>query len=141
MGYWNDKEVGFNILEGKTINKVDGLTEGSDDVLFHMSDGQSYHMYHEQDCCESVSIEDINGDVEDLIGQRVLLAYENHRDDKAPPEDPDEKDYYCDESETWTFYRIQTPKGLVVIRWLGQSNGYYSESVDFRLVVAEEDEA
>jgi len=41
---------------------------------------------------------------------------------------------FQDDSFTWTFYNFQTAKGHVTIRWYGESNGYYSESVEFEVV-------
>jgi hypothetical protein len=35
------------------------------------------------------------------------------------------------DTQTWTFYHITTMSGDMFIRWLGSSNGYYGEGVDF----------
>jgi hypothetical protein len=38
------------------------------------------------------------------------------------------------ESYTWTFYRFGTRRGSVTVRWLGHSNGYYSEGVSVEIM-------
>jgi hypothetical protein len=74
-----------------------------------------------------VYIEDICGDLEDLVGLPILMAEETSSREN-PPEVVRE---HYDDSFTWTFYKIATNKGNVTIRWYGGSNGYYSESVDW----------
>ena len=113
-------DVKFEDLLGKTLVKC---YESDNAIIFVDDKNHTYKLYHEQDCCESVYIEDINGKLEDLVGSPILLAEEVGNYD-IPPLDND--DYY-----TWTFYRLGTQKGFVDIRWYGYSNGYYSESVDF----------
>lgn len=113
---------------GKTFLKVNVEDDG---IKFVREDGQIYVMKHEQDCCESVYIEDINGDLNDLVGTPILIAEEScsTNDDEILEEGSESSEDYRDESFTWTFYRFATVKGFVDIRWYGCSNGYYSESV------------
>jgi hypothetical protein len=114
----------FSDLVGKTMVSVD--SNGDDEILFIDSNGKKYKLYHYQDCCESVTIDDICGDLSDLIGSPIMVASEETSNDN--PEGV-VKEYQ--DSFTWTFYKIDTAKGGVTIRWYGDSNGYYSESVDF----------
>jgi hypothetical protein len=114
----------FNILLGKTLKSVEN--NKNETIEFICDDGSSYRQYHSQDCCESVQVEDIIGDLGDLIGSPILLAEET-TSDKNP--EGIEKQYQ--DSFTWTFYKLSTIKGSVTIRWYGDSNGCYSESVDF----------
>lgn len=106
-------------LIGKTLTSVH-VIEDKREIEFTCSTGEKYKMYHEQDCCESVSIDDICGDLNDLIGTPIIGASEDSNNEN-------DKEYY--ESVTWTFYNISTTKGHVTIRWCGTSNGYYSERV------------
>ena len=112
--------VPFDSLVGKVITAIE--TNDSEDVLyFYTVCDRLYMMFHVQDCCETVDIEDVCGEWEDIMYWPVHLAEE--RKDSGGTDDGD--------SVTWTFYEIQTIKGGVTIRWHGRSNGYYSESVSF----------
>lgn len=150
------KVVDFSELKGKTIKSITGLEQQSEQVKFECTDGSKYRMSYYQDCCASCSIEDVAGNVEDLIGTEILLSEEvssNKPDDKLLEQrkadyekakslhngDPEDFYYYGAkpendwqyESETWTFYKLATIKGYLTIRWYGSSNGYYSESATF----------
>ena len=115
--------VPFSTLKGKTLTSVDRKGKQYDDQLtFTCSDGTVYRQEHVQDCCEAVTIEDICGDLDDLLGSPILIAEESSNNDHAAN---------GGDSNTWTFYLLSTIKGSVTIRWWGTSNGYYSEEVDF----------
>ena len=121
MGYGED----ITELIGKTLSKV----ENRDDEAIHFTveDGSEYQLYHSQNCCESVYVEDIIGELDDLVGSPILMAEEVSSEE--PPVDV--KRDYDPECEEWTFYKLATVKGYVTIRWYGSSNGYYSTSVSF----------
>ena len=121
MGYMDrESEVKIEDMVGKVFTSV--RNEGSELVFQNAT--ESFVFFHQQDCCENVSIEDVCGDLEDLVGEPLLLAEEVSGE---TPVDFNEREY---ESVTWTFYKFATRKGYVDVRWLGESNGYYSEGVD-----------
>ena len=120
----------FHVLCGKTLTEIHGMVVGSGAVVFTCSDGHVFTLSHEPNCCESVDLLDITGDVADLIGAPILLADEVNNADHPPP-----REGFVD-SNTWTFYRLATNKGYVTMRWFGESNGFYSETAVFRMVEA-----
>jgi len=114
----------FEDLKGKVLKEA---TVEDREIRFVTVDGDIYRMFHYQDCCESVYVESVVGDVQDLVGEPILVAEEVTSHDN--PEDAEVSEYQ--ESFTWTFYKLATRKGYVDIRWYGESNGYYSERVSF----------
>ena len=60
-------------LLGKTLVAITGADEGNDEIIFECSDGSKYRMFHDQECCENVTIEDICGDVCMFDGKNVKL--------------------------------------------------------------------
>lgn len=115
------KGASFEDMLGKVIVDIKGAEKYSDFILFTLDDGTRYLMYHEQECCEDVCVEDICGNINKLLGVPILKA--------ECTTNTVEVELYS--SCTWTFYHLATVKGYVDIRWRGTSNGYYSEEVDF----------
>lgn len=133
-----EKETEIKNLIGKVLIEIQRT---HNEIIFFCSDNTVYKMYHEQDCCESVYIDDLVGDLDDLINNPILVAEENSSNEptveqiaekeKEKLEQGDGYYDYSNDSFTWTFYKFATIKGYVDIRWYGGSNGYYSENVDF----------
>ena len=107
-------------MRGKVFTSV---TQDGSEMVFENAT-ERFVFFHSQDCCEHVEINDICGDLQDLVGEPLLIAEEVSGETPA-----DFEDEYT-ESYTFTFYKFATRKGYVDVRWLGESNGYYSESVD-----------
>lgn len=122
MGY--DDRCEFCELLGKTLTAVHASDE---QIIFKCLDGSEYLQFHSQDCCESVGVDEVIGDWADVIGSPLLIASEETNRDNPKSE--------YTESHLWTFYKLDTVKGGVTIRWYGSSNGYYSESVNFERTV------
>ena len=110
-------------LVGQIVTDIK-INSNNDEVLFTINETLKYRMFHYQDCCETVAIEEIIGDLNDLINTPILVAEtrSNQGDTKWG-------------TYTWTFYEFRTIKGSVTIRWHGESSGYYSEEVNFERIV------
>jgi hypothetical protein len=117
------------IFLGKTLIAIEGAVKGSEEIYFTFSDGTKYKMFHNQSCCEVVEIEDVCGEVNDLLNEPLLLAEVVTNENETPEGYPSMDGRY---SYTWTFYKLATNKGYMTIRWLGESNGYYGEEVKIR---------
>lgn len=118
----------ISTLRGLVLTSIDVTRNGAarqlgDEIVFTTTDGRRFRMWHEQDVTEGVWIEDICGDVQDLVGAPILVAEERTQEGDLA----DGSGIY-----TWTFYELATIRGSVTIRWNGEAEGfYYSTSVSF----------
>ena len=108
----------INVLKGKTIISIS--VDGEDSVNILTGDGNEYSIYHSQSCCESVAIDSVTGDIEKMIGEEIVEAHEDSQ--------PYEK---ASQSGTETIYTLKTKNNSLIIHWIGESNGYYSETPIF----------
>ncbi len=118
-GRWNTQTSTLIPLPLKFPDAGDG------EIRFHTACGRVFRMYHEQDCCESVAIEEIIGDLRDLLDTPIVVASVDEGESKSNENGDDQ----------WTFYTLRTHKGTVTLRWHGSGNGYYATNVDFVEVI------
>ena len=114
-------------LAGKKIVAIDIVDDPKKDheIRIEIEGGRAFRFYHNQDCCESVRIaapKDGDGSLLNLIGKEIReVTQEEDRDDRT------DTDY---DSWTKTTITFRTDSETVISRWIGESNGYYSEDVD-----------
>lgn len=81
--------------------------------LFYLTPNDASYLWG---CENSVTLVDINGDFNDLIGSEIIIAEERNKEIR------DCENYI---HEGYTFYTFRTQKGSLDLRFDGQSNGYY----------------
>lgn len=124
--------VVFAEMIGRVVREVSGFYPESAACKITFNDGSFATFEHRQDCCEVVEIVDVCGDPSDLVGWPLTVAEDVSQDTPEPEHS------YCNDSHTWTFYRFEGPDGFITVRWLGESNGYYGEEVDYKFTEASE---
>lgn len=114
MSYWRSKQVEIEDFVGLTFTKVDA------DGTFYTAE-KKYDMYHSQDCCERVVLDETVGNINDITDEVITDAFTT--DDGA--EDDDRSYEYVE----YTNFHVVSAKGTVVFRWIGSGNGYYGTGV------------
>ncbi len=112
--------VKFDVLVGEVLDAVD-IDREKDQILLTTRSGRQFLIYHEQKCCETVEISGQDGSFIRLVGKPIVEAREIAIDTTKD-------DSYGTETTTTLIFRVDGE--TVISRWVGDSNGYYSESVD-----------
>lgn len=110
---------------GETLSYIDVC---ENEIRLETVSGKVFTLYHEQDCCEGVDLVNVEGNFQHLLGKVVTEVIEEIDPDDDPIFGAQEPP--C-ESRTNTRVTFKTDEDTVITRWVGESNGYYSEGVDF----------
>lgn len=119
-------------LDGRTLTAVE-YNKDTDSLYLTFEDGSRWVMRHDQDCCEHVYLCDAANAVQEL---KECIGEEIESVERAFQENP-----FAGESSTWSFYKFNF--GYLygpTLRWVGESNGYYSETADFYRLIDDDDE-
>jgi len=112
------QNVEINFLVGKTCSSVQVFFDEENNVIFFNTPEGTLSMRHNQECCETVFVKQIDGDLNDLVDTPILSAYRETKGIGYNESD------YVKKADLWTFYRFQTAKGPVTISWHGTSEDW-----------------
>lgn len=118
--------VEFSSLKGELVEHIFQVEDQY--IIIITNSGYMYALYHEQDCCENVYIDDVCGDLELCTGL-IVRAEETSSEGDIP------KGLENDMHSTWTFYKLDTINDNVTIKFFGESNGYYSETAYLKRIL------
>jgi len=114
---------------GSKILKIEGLKLESKEVTIFTNKG-ILKFLHYSECCEQVVLNDFEGSAKQLVDSTITSVDEVQGSVYKDLELDFYSSYnYSDFDHEWTFYKVETSKGGLWMRWLGESNGYYSMDV------------
>lgn len=113
--YWHE-------LAGLTFVRIQ---DNEDSITLYDTTGARYVLQHFQSCCENVRIVKTEGNpLSEAVNLKCTNALNEH------PGEPDWHKSDYDASYTWETFELRF--GDVSLKWwvLGESNGYYGETMD-----------
>ncbi len=146
----------ISLMVGLTPTKVERSSDIFNDyfypnekILFHFDDDVTLVLTHEQNCCEDVTLEDVVGDLNDLVGHPLLVSELRTTYEAEEARGLDEilelvklddvecikRTFASAEAYEWAFYEFRNIKASVTLRYVGESTGYYSTDVGFFVVI------
>lgn len=115
-------------LEGVWLKSISFIEESEDEsqrVVFNTKGGNVFQISHIRDCCESVVLSSIKGNLSNLLNEKIISCT-----------------YYREYSiceEDFQFYKLETRKGIVEFVWHGDGSDCNSSTdVDFSQIINEE---
>jgi hypothetical protein len=121
LNCWVNKDMDkFKDLVGR---KIKSISVHPYEVHFELDKGERYRLYHSQDCCETVGVNGVFGDISSIVGGDVTQAIEEVFSDHDPEGYVREEKEYRDYSYTWSIFKLVTTYGKLEIRFWGNPTG------------------
>ena len=111
----------FNCMQNKILNNV-VLNDSKNEIYFETECGEEFIMSSELVNSKHVTIEEIKGDLNSIIGNKIQNFYSKSYES------------ICIEDELTkitTYFNISTQKGSISLKWTGTANNELTEEVDF----------